>query len=315
MIDNFIDKLGFKECKEYNLGLWQCPSFLFVVMGIINISSIITTYFIVQKYQSPELVILSVVGISLLIFTIGFSIIQGIQQMVYTNRSRGEFISIASHQLKAPLSGMRWSCDILSSSKTGKLNAKQKEYLDDIQSNVARMIRLVNDLLDVSRIDAGRMQSSPQEIDLDYLAKDVVKELHSFAMANNTELIFKNKGKNKKVKGDPVRIKMVVENFIDNAIKYIGEKKKGKITVRIWNKKDFVLCEVKDNGIGISKEDQKKVFDKFFRGKEVARKQTIGTGLGLYIAKASIESSGGKIGFSSVCGKGSNFWFTLPVSK
>jgi len=98
MSENLVSKLGFRECQEYNLGLWQCPSFLFVVMGIINVLSILTTYLISVRYDSPELVIVSVSLVSIFIFALGSSIIHGIQQMVAVNKVRSEFISIAPRQ-------------------------------------------------------------------------------------------------------------------------------------------------------------------------------------------------------------------------
>jgi len=303
---------GFEERKEYNLSIWQCPSFLFVVMGFINISSMIGIYVVANRYNSPELIVASVTTASLFIFIVGSSVIKSVEQIIMANKIKSEFVSIVSHQLKAPLSGMRWSSDILRSNKIGELNNKQEEYLKDIQENTSRMIRLVNDLLDVSKIESGKMKISLQEIDLKEIVEIVVQELNSFAMANNVELIVDTKEKISKVKTDSVRIKMVIQNFVDNAIKYTSPKK-GIVKISLENKDGNICCSVEDNGIGISKSEQAKIFDKFFRGSGVVKKQTIGTGLGLYIAKAAIESSGGKIGFKSEEGKGSVFWFTLPT--
>jgi len=314
-LKKIFDEGGFKECREFNLGLWQCPSFLFVVMGFINISSILATYVIVDRYDSPELVIISVSVISVFIFTLGTSIIRGIQQMVSVNKMRAEFVSIVSHQLKAPLTGLRWSCDILGSDKTGPLNDKQREYVGDIEENVTRMIKLVNDLLDMSRIDSGRMVMNITDVDIKKVSEEVMKDLNAFATANNVGIFLESEEGLPSVRTDVMRIRMVLQNFVDNAVKYIGENKKGEIHIVLRDDGDMVYCAVKDNGIGISEEDQKKIFEKFFRGKEVTRKQTIGTGLGLYIAKAAVESSGGKIGFDSEEGKGTSFWFKLPKSE
>lgn len=311
MSKSLRDTIAFKECREYNLGLWQCPSFLFVVMGAINIASILATYVIVKRYDSPELVIASVSVISVFIFSLGTSVIRGIQEMATVNRMRAEFISIASHQLKAPLSGLRWSFDVLKSPKTGDLNPKQQEFMDDVEENITRMIKLVNDLLDVSRIDSGRMMMNIERVDMKKTAEEVMKDLNVFAKANNTDIFLEAEVGLAPVKTDVMRIRMVMQNFIDNAVKYIGDKK-GEIHITLRNEGEQVYCGVKDNGIGISKDDQKKIFDKFFRAKEVSRKQTVGTGLGLYIAKAAVESSGGKIGFISEVDKGTEFWFTLP---
>jgi signal transduction histidine kinase len=320
MLKELLNKIGhsfkgcFKECREYNLSIWQCPSFLFIVMGIVNISSMIGMYVVASKYDSPELVVMSVTVISLLIFIVGSSIIKSVEQIMIANKIKSEFVSIVSHQLKAPLSGMRWASDVLARDQADGLNSKQEEYLKDIQESISRMLRLINDLLDVSKIESGKMAINFQNIDLKEITNIVVKELNSFAKANNVELVVDIENEISKVKTDPIRIKMVIQNFIDNAIKYTSSKR-GIVKVFLKNKNGSVYCSVEDNGAGISKEDQARIFDKFFRGDGVAKKQTIGTGLGLYIAKAAIESSNGKIGFKSKKGKGSTFWFTLPAIK
>ncbi|MFZ2970980.1 MAG: HAMP domain-containing sensor histidine kinase, partial [Minisyncoccia bacterium] len=311
MIGGVKNKFDFQNCKEYNLGLWQCPTFLFVVMGIVNMCAMIGIYIVVNKYDSPELVVASVSGISILIFIVGASVINGVEKIATLNNAKSEFISIASHQLKAPLSGMRWSTDILLSGKTGKLEARQEEYLKDIQENTSRMIRLVNDLLDVTRIDSGKMNMKKQEVDLNEIVEGVISELGSFALANNVELKFSPLENICKIYTDPIRIKMVVQNFIDNSIKYAG-RKKGLVEISLEDKNGSVYFSVKDYGLGIPDSEKKHIFDKFFRGGGIVRTQTIGTGLGLYIARAAIESSGGKIGFNSKEGEGSTFWFSFP---
>ncbi|MCK5490289.1 MAG: HAMP domain-containing histidine kinase, partial [Candidatus Pacebacteria bacterium] len=219
----------------------------------------------------------------------------------------------ASHQLKAPLSGMRWSTDILLEDKDS-FSDNQYSYIRGIQDSTSRMIRLVNDLLDVSKIDSGGMEIILQETSLAELIEIVIEELNSSAKANNVKLLLKVDKNLWKVKTDGIRIKMVMQNFIDNAIKYVG-KYNGKVEIVLKNEKNSVLFSVSDNGLGISEAEQKKIFEKFFRGSGIAKKQTVGTGLGLYIAKAAIESSRGEIGFDSKEGKGSTFWFRLPAVK
>jgi len=314
MLKKIIYKVSFKECKESDLSLWQCPSFLFLIMGVVNICAMLGVYIVSSKYDVPELVVFSVSAVSILIFGVGASVIHGFEQVSKANRTKSEFISIVSHQLKAPLSGMRWSADILLSTKDQCLTDKQLEYIKDMQENTTRMIRLVNDLLDVSRIDDGRMDIKEDLIDISKEAESVTKSLKTFALAHNTELILKVGKKLGLVRTESERIKMVMQNFIDNAIKY-SRASNGKVNISLKNERDYVIFKVRDNGLGIPKREQKNVFDKFFRGDNVAKKQTIGTGLGLYIAKAVIESSGGRIDFKSEEGKGSTFWFTLPIKK
>ncbi|MCD6402659.1 HAMP domain-containing histidine kinase, partial [bacterium] len=132
-----------------------------------------------------------------------------------------------------------------------------------------------------------------------------------FAKASNVKLYFKYQNKLPKISADPFQIKQVIENLLDNAIRYT--KDKGKVEMLLKKKNKKLHFEIKDNGVGIPKEDQKYIFQKFFRSSNVMRHRTQGSGLGLYIAKAIIEKSGGKIGFQSKENKGSTFYFTLPI--
>ncbi len=309
-----LDQLNFvKKCREYHLGLWQCPSFLFIVMGVMNIAAMLSTYMIARRYDNPEIVIISVSIISIIIFVVGSSIIKGVEQIAKASIMKSEFVSVVSHQLKSPLTGMRWSLELLRGGKIGELNDKQSDYLKSTYENVSRMIRLVNDLLDVSRIENEGIKMIPQKISFGKTVEDVVNELEFFAKANNTQIKFKSEDSIPKVYVDPTRARMVVQNLIDNAIKYSSMK--GDVEIELLKKGNFVCCRVHDSGVGIPEKEQKKVFNKFFRSNNVTKKQTVGTGLGLYIAKAIIESSGGKIGFTSEEGKGSVFWFTLPIAS
>ncbi len=311
-INEILDELNFvKKCRRYNLGLWQCPSFLFVMMGAMNIIAMMGTYMIAKRYDNPEIVVASVAGVSIIIFIIGSSVIRGVEEVARASMMKSEFVSIVSHQLKSPLTGMKWSLDLLLGKRIGEVNDKQHSYLKSTQENVSRMIRLVNDLLDVSRIESGGIKMISQKVSLGEMIRSVAKELEFFAKANNARIELKVEDNIPEVLADPIRIRMVAQNLVDNAIKY--SNKKGVVGLNVFKKNGFVCCQINDSGVGIPKKEQKKVFGKFFRSNNVIKKQTIGTGLGLYIAKAVVESSGGKIGFTSEEGKGSTFWFTLPA--
>lgn len=310
---NFYKKL-FKDCAENHIMPWQCPGFLFVMMGFVNISLMIGVYIIIKDYDVPELVVFSVSIVSIISFIVGSSIINGFQQIARSNKMKLEFVSIASHQLKTPLSGMRWATDILIMDKKNRLSDSQLGYVKDIKESTSRMIRLVNDLLDVSKIESGRMNFVFQEVNLPNILTVVIKEFSSFASSHNTKIVLDIDDNIPLARTDSIRIKMVMQNFIDNAIKYICLEN-GLIEVSLKNKGDKIIFSVKDNGLGIPRKDQQKVFEKFFRSDNISRNKIAGTGLGLYIARAAIKSSNGDIGFESKEGEGSNFWFKLPVFK
>lgn len=313
-LKTFLSKLSFHQrCKRYGLSLWQCPDFVFVVMGMVVIFSALFTYTVSFKYiEDPLLIALIVILISWILLILGYIVTHAVEKLAEATRLKLEFLTIMSHQLRAPFANLRWVIDLLVSGRIGSVPDDQKEYLDILKENSARLEELINKIITVSKIESGRFPLEKKPFSLKEVVEKVIRGSKVFAEASNVEVEFHSEGNLPNVVGDESRIREVVENFIDNAIKYT--KNKGKVRVSLLKKGNWLYFEVKDSGIGIPKEDQRYIFQKFFRSQSALKHQARGSGLGLFIAKSIIVAHKGKIGFSSEEGKGSTFWFTLPVS-
>jgi PAS domain S-box-containing protein len=228
------------------------------------------------------------------------------------DKAKTEFVSLASHQLRTPLTAINWYSEMLLDGDVGPLAKKQKEYLSEIYGAGLRMATLVKALLNVSRIELGTFAIEPKPTDIFGIARNVIKE-SSHLMAekkqNVTEKFDESIGM---VNVDPDLMGIIVQNFFTNAVKYTPEK--GTITLTIEKREDQLVVSVSDTGYGIPEAQKDKIFEKFFRADNVKEKDTNGTGLGLYIAKEIAEKAGGKIWFESAENKGSTFYFSLPLS-
>jgi signal transduction histidine kinase len=301
-----------KQCKKYGLSLWQCPSFLFLIMGMIIALVSVLSYLIGTRYiAEPRIVALIVLIISAILLILATIITNSFERLAEANKMKSEFISIVSHQLRSPLSNLAWTLELLMSGRLGKIEKDQVEYFKILKENSDRMKDLVKDLLIVSRIESARLFLKKEEFSFEELVKEIIKEFEPLAKASNCQIEFSPEENLPKIYGDRYQIRQVIENLLDNAIRYT--KGKGMVKIKIKKEKNSVYFEIEDNGVGIPKEDQKFIFQKFFRASNVLKYKTQGTGLGLYISKAIIERSGGKIGFKSQEGKGSTFWFKLPI--
>jgi PAS domain S-box-containing protein len=234
-----------------------------------------------------------------------------ITHQIEAERAKSDFVAIASHQLRTPLGSIRWNLEMLMEEEFGPLSEAAKKTLREIYDSNRRMIDLVNDLLDVSRIEQGRVPNNPQPTEFAPLVAAVMEELKGLAGQKSQTLVMENNCFSPKINIDPKRLREVVENLVDNAIKYTPEG--GEIRIKVEGDEREIRFSVADTGLGIPEAEQDRMFDRFFRAGNALKTQTEGSGLGLYIAKAYVESWGGRLWFTSREGQGSTFYFKIPI--
>jgi signal transduction histidine kinase len=237
------------------------------------------------------------------------------KQLTKLDKAKSEFISIASHQLRTPITAIKGYTSMVLEGDYGKVNKTLIPAIKRIFISSERMNALVENLLNISRIESGKVTYDFKEINFSEMVENITKEFGSIVKRKGLELTCSCPKKMPMVSADEVKIREVVSNLIDNAIKYTD---KGKIRVQLRvvdeYKSNFLLFSVKDTGMGIADEDLPNVFQKFRRGKKVALVHTEGLGLGMYFSQKVVEAHKGKIWVESLgVGKGSTFYVRLPV--
>ena len=226
------------------------------------------------------------------------------------DRRKSEFISIASHQLRAPLSAVKWLTEMLRAGDVGKLEQKQQELADKLFEANERMVVLVNELLNVSRLESGTIKLSPQEMSISKLVDTVLVEMTP-NLSQRKQTFEKSLGEVPSIIIDPTLMREVTANIISNASKYSPEGSVVSVGVRLEGEE--IIVSVKDQGMGIPQSDQSQMFKKFFRAENASKSVVTGTGLGLYVCKAIIELHGGRVWFESSPDKGTTFFYALPL--
>lgn len=240
------------------------------------------------------------------------TVFQDITERYKIEKEKDNFLSIAAHQLRTPLTGIRWTIESLLDGDAGKINEQAREWLRQILENNQRLISLVNDLLDVSRINMGKSKEEPVLINVCKTVKEAVDSLMGLAKERQVAVSYESVCKiNPEIKSGPKNLFHSLENLISNAIKYTPPG--GSVKVGVEHKENKIIISVADNGIGIPASDHSKVFNKFFRSANAMLKETEGSGLGLNVVKSFVDESGGKIWFESRENEGTTFFLELPV--
>lgn len=233
-----------------------------------------------------------------------------VQLLAELDRQKDELLSIVSHQLATPVSSVKWYIEMLLDGDLGKVSEEQKEHLTSVQSVCSELTDLVSMVLDVSRIQLGRIKVEKQEMDVELFFKEILEIIEPKAKEKGTDFRVAIPPHFPKAMLDKRYTKMTIENLLSNAVKYTP--KDGKVEFNVSVSDNILHCSVKDTGCGIPKAEQDKIFGKMFRASNV-RNEVDGNGFGLYIAKGAIEAQGGKIWFESTEGKGTTFFVTLPL--
>jgi len=237
----FFDNLNIPaQCKKHGLSLWQCPQFLFFVMGGIIIGSNIAAYFIGSIYiEDPSLVALIVLFLSAILFIIAFVIANSFEKLAEVSRLKSEFIRIVSHQLRSPLTNVSWATDILLSGTLGRVVEEQLEYFKILKENNSRMRDLIKDLLLVAKLEEGFLPTRKERIFMKVIVTGLISKFLPFAKASNVNIKFDSAPDLPEIMIDVHQIEIVVETLLDNAIRYM--KKKGEVAISLRRKNNNIF--------------------------------------------------------------------------
>lgn len=229
------------------------------------------------------------------------------------DRAKSEFVSLASHQLRTPLTAINWYTEMLLEDND-RISEEQRSYLEEIHTSNQHLVGLVNSLLNVSRIEVGSLMVSPEKINLVELVNDIAR-FHKVIIDSKKIKFYRRIAKNIPLKfsADKRLLGIVFQNILSNSINYTPDGGSIHLSLSLDRSKKNIVFKVTDNGYGIPKSQQAKIFTKLFRADNAQKIDTSGTGLGLYIVKSIVDKSGGEIWFESAENKGTSFYVSFPL--
>lgn len=244
--------------------------------------------------------------------------IRDITEEKLLDRSKSELVAVASHQLKTPLTVTRGNTEMLLDGSLGKLNKEQTSVIKQTADANKKLITLVNEMLDITKIEKNRLQMDVVDVHIDNILEGVIENLKEYIERHDIKVCYeKIEGEIPVVKGDKMRAQQIFQNLIENAIQYsrFSNTNECSVDINLSVKEGLVEVSVKDSGIGIPVREQGKIFERFYRATNAVKFASSGTGLGLYIARSILKELGGDIRFESEQDVGTTFFVTFPISK
>jgi DNA-binding response OmpR family regulator/two-component sensor histidine kinase len=226
---------------------------------------------------------------------------------------KNEFVQLVSHELRTPLTSIKGYVDLLLDPEMGSLDDEQREFLKIVGSNAQRLVGMVNELLDISRIEAGKMELKVETVSLPVLLSGVSAGVRPLLNEKHQKLITRVPPGLPAVQADPEKLSQILLNLLSNAVKYTGDG--GEITVTFRPELDSMVIDVSDTGVGLTADEMKQLFTRFYRARNRATRESAGAGLGLSITRSLVELHGGTVSVTSTPGEGSTFSFTLPLAE
>lgn len=242
-------------------------------------------------------------------------VVHDVTKEMEVDRAKSEFVSLASHQLKTPLTSIKWLSEMLAAENAEPLTAKQLEYVRTIKTSARQMVEMVNDLLSMSRIELGTLAMTIEEFDIDALVREVVAEQQHAADMKRVAIALTSDPKFPKLHADRKLVRMILQNLLSNAIKYSHDGGTVEFELSLVSSThEVIFLRVKDSGIGIPEKEQQNVFQKLYRAENAQKLVPDGTGLGLYVIKTILARASGGITFESKEGAGTTFFVSIPVT-
>jgi len=237
------------------------------------------------------------------------------QELKKIDEMKSEFVSVASHELRTPLAAIKNAVQLMLQGKTGEINENQTKFLSMAERNINRLTNILNSLLDLSRIESGKIELKFEEMDLRGSIEFILSSLKPQTDGKSIQFKMEIQEELFPVYGDREKLEQILTNLVGNAIKFTPEGGEISVSAKPFEEEGMVAISVRDSGIGIPEDELEKIFEKFHQVEDSLRRSTTGTGLGLAITKGLVEAQHGKIWAESEVGKGSIFTFTLPMSQ